>query len=158
MYIYWVLSLTSQLVESFLIFQIRGHLSFLPNNDPLIILFYFSPYRFSWEVKETPYVQEVYGQTYGEDNAYERTYTHAQAEVAYIDVDWRFRSCSLFRFRFRRTRYFCFRCRFRRTRYCPVRTNSHTQVVWLRNIDRLDRLCQAGVISCKWTRKLTSVQ
>ena len=44
-----------------------------------------------WEVKETPYVQEVYGQTYGEDNAYKRTYTHAQDEVAYIDVDWRFR-------------------------------------------------------------------
>ena len=40
-----------------------------------------------WEVKETPYVQEVYGQTEGEDNAYEQTYTRAQAEVAYIDVD-----------------------------------------------------------------------
>ena len=45
------------------------------------------PPRDCWEVKETPYVQEVYGQTDGEDNAYERTYTRAQAEVAYIDVD-----------------------------------------------------------------------
>ena len=46
MYIYWVLSLTSQLVENFLIFRIRGHLSFLLSNDPLKNLFYFSPYRF----------------------------------------------------------------------------------------------------------------
>ena len=38
-----------------------------------------------WEVKETPYVQEVYGQTDGENNAYEQTYTRAQAEVAYIE-------------------------------------------------------------------------
>ena len=39
-----------------------------------------------WEVKETPYVQEVYGQTDGEDNDYEQMYMRAQAEVAYIDV------------------------------------------------------------------------
>ena len=38
-----------------------------------------------WEVKETPYVQEVYGQTDGEDNTYERTYTRDQAKVAYIE-------------------------------------------------------------------------
>ena len=105
-----------------------------------------------WEVKETTYVQEVYGQTDGEDNTYKRTYTHAQTEVAYIDVDLRFR------FRFRRTRYFRFWCRFRRTRYCPVRNNVHTQVVRPQNIDRLDRLCQTWVSSCKWTRKLNSVQ
>ena len=40
-----------------------------------------------WEVKETPYVQEVCIQTDGEDNAYKQTYTRAQAEVLYIDVD-----------------------------------------------------------------------
>ena len=40
-----------------------------------------------WELKETPEVQEVYGQTDKEYNAYERTYTRAQAKVAYIDVD-----------------------------------------------------------------------
>ena len=34
-----------------------------------------------------PYVQEVYGQTDGEDNTYEQTYTSAQSEVAYIDLD-----------------------------------------------------------------------
>ena len=34
-----------------------------------------------------PYVQEVYVHTDGEDNAYERTYMRAQAEVPYIDVD-----------------------------------------------------------------------
>ena len=39
-----------------------------------------------WEVKETPYVQEVFGQTDGEDNAYKPTYTRSQAEVVYIDV------------------------------------------------------------------------
>ena len=39
------------------------------------------------EVKETPYVQKLYGHIDGEDNAYERTYTRGQAEVAYIDVD-----------------------------------------------------------------------
>ena len=33
------------------------------------------------------YVQEVYVQTNGEDNAYKQTYTRAQAEVLYIDVD-----------------------------------------------------------------------
>ena len=44
-------------------------------------------YTVCWEVKETPYVQEVYGKTDGEDNAYERTYTRDQAEVVYIDVD-----------------------------------------------------------------------
>ena len=37
------------------------------------------------EVKETPYVQELYRQTDAEDNAYERTYMRAQAKVAYID-------------------------------------------------------------------------
>ena len=37
---------------------------------------------YCWEVLETPYVQEVYRQTDGEDNAYERTYTRAQTEVA----------------------------------------------------------------------------
>ena len=41
--------------------------------------------RLCWEVKETPYVQELYGQTDGEDNAYERTYTRAQAKVVYIE-------------------------------------------------------------------------
>ena len=56
-----------------------------------------------WEVKETPYVQEVYGHTDREDNAYKRTYMRAQAEVACIDVDLRFRF--RFRFRFRCTRY-----------------------------------------------------
>ena len=40
-----------------------------------------------WEVKEMPQVQELYGQTDGEDNAYGRMYTHAQAEVAYIAID-----------------------------------------------------------------------
>ena len=128
-----------------------------------------SPERLCWEVKETTYVQEVYGQTDREDNAYKWTYTRAQDEVTYIDVYWwfrfRFRFCFRFRFRvclrfhFRRTRYcrfrFSFRLCFRRTRYFPVRTNSHTQVVRLRNIDRL---CQTGVSSCKWSRKLTSVQ
>ena len=49
------------------------------------------------------------GQTDGEDNAYVRTYTRAQAEVAYIEG-----SVSHFRFRVR----VCFRLR--RTRYCPV--------------------------------------
>ena len=44
-------------------------------------------YTVCWEVKETPYVQEVYGKTDGEDNAYKRTYTRDQAEVVYIDVD-----------------------------------------------------------------------
>ena len=94
---------------------------------------------YCWEVKETPYVQEVYGQTDGEDNAYERTYTRGQAEVAYIEGSvpisvFRFPVCVRFRFRFRRTRY------------CPVHMTRHTQVVRLRNIDRL---CQTGVSSCK---------
>ena len=65
-----------------------------------------------WEVKETPYVQEVYGQTDGEDNAYEQMYTRAQAEVTYIEGSV---PISVFRF-----------CR---TRYCPVCTNMHTQVI-----------------------------
>ena len=95
--------------------------------------------------KETPYVQEVYGQTDGEDNAYERTYTRAQAKVAYIEG-----YVSHFRFRVR----FRFRFWFRRTRYCPVHMTRHTKVVRLRIIDRL---CQTGVSSCKWTCKLTSV-
>ena len=95
-------------------------------------------------------------QTDVEDNAYERMYTRAKAEVAYIDVDWRFRS--RLRFCFHCTRYCRFRFRFCRTRYCPVHMKSLTQVVRPRNIDRLDRLCQTGVISCKWTRKLTYVQ
>ena len=38
-----------------------------------------------WEVKETPYVQEVYGQTDGEHNAYKQTYKRAQAKFAYIE-------------------------------------------------------------------------
>ena len=116
----------------------------------------FYAVEFCWEVKEITYVQEVYGQTYGEDNAYERTYTHAQSEVAYIDVDWRFRSH--FRFRFRRTRYCRFWCRLCHTRYCPVRKNIHTQVVPPQKIYRLDRLYQTGVRTFKWTRKLTSIQ
>ena len=49
------------------------------------------------------------GQTDGEDNAYVRTYTRAQAEVAYIEG-----SVSHCRFRVRVR--FCFRFRFRRTR------------------------------------------
>ena len=35
-----------------------------------------------WEVKEKPYVQQVYEHIDGEDNAYEQMYTRAQAEVA----------------------------------------------------------------------------
>ena len=89
-----------------------------------------------WEVKETPYVQEVYGQTDGEDNVYEQTYTPAQDKVAYIKG-----SVPITVFCFRVYVRFWFRdiC----TKYCPV---GHTQVVPLRNIDRL---CQRGVISCK---------
>ena len=75
--------------------------------------------------------------TDGEDIAYVRTYTRAQAEVAYIEG-----SVSHFRFRVRVR----FRFRFRRTRYCPVHMTRHTKVVRLRIIDRL---CQTGVSSCK---------
>ena len=81
------------------------------------------------------------GQTDGEDNAYVRTYTRAQAEVAYIEGSvshFRFRVCVCFRFRFL--------FRFCRTRYCPVHMTRHKKVVRLRIIDRL---CQTGVSSCK---------
>ena len=94
-----------------------------------------------------PYVKEVYGQTDREDNAYERTYTRAQAEVAYIEGSV---PISVFRFRVRVRFRFCLRFRlrfrFRRTRYFPVHMTRHTQVLRLRNIDRL---CQTGVSSCK---------
>ena len=79
------------------------------------------------------------GQTEGEDNAYERTYTRAQAEATYIEG-----SVSHFRFRVRFR--FRFRFRFRRTRYCPIHMTRHTKVVRLRNIDTL---CQTGMSSCK---------
>ena len=79
-----------------------------------------------WEVKETPYVQEVYGQTDGEDNAYERTYTRAQAEVAYIEGSV---PISVFCFRVRVRFRFRFLFRFRRTRHFPVYMTRHTQVV-----------------------------
>ena len=46
-----------------------------------------SSHRRSVFTKETPYVQEVYRQIDGEDNAYEQTYMRAQTEVVYIDVD-----------------------------------------------------------------------
>ena len=46
---------------------------------------WFSNHQICWEVKETPYVQEVYGQIDGEDNTYKQTYTRAQAKVAYIE-------------------------------------------------------------------------
>ena len=77
------------------------------------------------------------GQTDGEDNAYIRTYTRAQAEVAYIEG-----SVSHFCFRVRVR----FQFRFRHTRYCPVHMTRHTKVVRLRVIDRL---CQTGVSSFK---------
>ena len=67
-----------------------------------------------------PNVQEVYGQTDGEDNTYERTYTRAQAEVAYIEGSV---PSSVFRVRVR------FWFRFRRTRYCPIHMTRHTQVI-----------------------------
>ena len=76
-----------------------------------------------------------------EDNAYVRTYTRAQAEVAYIEG-----SVSHYRFRVRVHFCFRFRFRFRRTRYCPVHMTRHTKVVRLRIIDRLS---QTGVSSCK---------
>ena len=61
-----------------------------------------------------------------EDNAYVRTYTHAQAEDVYIEG-----SVSHYRFRVRVRFHYRFRFRFRRTRYCPVHMTGHTKVVRL---------------------------
>ena len=77
------------------------------------------------------------GEIDGEDNAYVRTYTRAQAEDAYIEGSVS-HFCFCVRVRFR------FRFRFRRTRYCPVHMTRHTKVVRLRIIDRLSVPVQKG--------------
>ena len=95
------------------------------------------------QTEKITHTYKLKGQTDGEDNAYVRMYTRAQAEVAYIEGSvshFRFRVRVRFCFRFR------FRFRFRRTRYCPVHMTRHTKVVRLRIIDRL---FQTGVSSCK---------
>ena len=93
-----------------------------------------------YRYRQTEKITRTYkrkGQTDGEDNVYVRTYTRAQAEVAYIEG-----SVSHFRFHVHVRFRFRFRFRFRRTRYCPVHMTRHMKVVRLQIIDRL---CQTEV-------------